>query len=64
MVIILYCFDIVLFLQTCQTSLRREHLKRDTFLFIVKRDHVLHDALRRMQKPTFSVDLEMMVGSV
>ena len=63
----MYCFDIVLFFRDLSemiTGLRREHLKRDTFLFIVKRDHVLQDALRRMQKPTFRVDLEMMVGSV
>ena len=45
------------------TSPRREHLKRDIFPVIMKIDHVLHDALRRMQKPTFSVNLEMMVGS-
>ena len=43
------------------SSLRREHVKRDTFQFIVKR---LEDALRRMQKPIFDVDLEVMVRSV
>ena len=41
--------------------LRKQHLKRETFLFIVRRDHVLEDSLKRMKKPTFGVDLELMV---
>ena len=60
-------FDIIFFFRDLSemiSSLRREHLKRDTFQFIVKRYRVLEDALRRMQKPTFDVDLEVMVRSI
>ena len=44
-------------------NLRKKHLK-DTFLFIVRQDHVLEDALKCMQKPTFGVNHEMMVRNI
>ena len=42
-------------------DLRSKYLCQENFLFIVQREHVLSDALRRACKPTFKVEKQVKV---